>query len=249
MTRLHLLGLAKVRRGVMFVVLLFTILNTTVQIHDFDSQAWWMAPAYILFDSAMWTGAAFLVFAIIERRQSLPPQGRLVAMATSAASLFGLAMLLISVRTFFDSVMFGQPYGELWLQYMPGTFYKGIFYVAIVMGVGYAIHSWAADDQRRAAAAQLDAAIARAELRVAAGRLQPEWLDAELARIAVIMATDAPRAQRLIADLGERLHDSLRPPASPPARAASGKPARGSRRAPVRVPDRRTGSGDSRTCA
>lgn len=249
MTRPHLFGLAKVRRGVLFVVMLFTILNTTVQIHDFDAQAWWMVPAYIVFDSAMWMGAAFLIFVIIERRQALPPQRRLVAMTTSAVSLLATALLLITIRSYFEAVMHGTTFTHELLLYMPGTFYKGIFYVAIVTGVGYAIHSWAADEQRRAEAAQLDAAIARAELRVAAGRLQPEWLDAELARIAAVMATDAGRAQRLIADLGERLHDSLRPPPSPSARAGSGTPARGSRRAPVHAPDRRTGSGDSRTCA
>ncbi len=248
MTRLHLLGLARVRRSLIVPVVAFTILNTLFHARDFRSHGYWMAPAYVLFDSSLWIGAAFLVFAVIEWRQSRPRQPRLAAMAAATAGISALSAAIVSVRALFEAILFQRPFAPVLLAYLPGGFFTAAFYIAIVTGSGYAVYSWAVEDHRLAEEAELDTAIARAELKAAAGRLQPEVLNAALARISGVMATNVPEAQRLIGDLGALLHDSLRP--SHPAReeidshslpVATGIAGRGSRTTPARARGRRSG--------
>lgn len=209
MTKLHLLGVAKVRRSLMVPIILFTVVNAVTRIHTFEGQWLWMAPAYVLFDSLLWIGVAFLIFAVVEWRQTLRPQPRFAAMAAATAGIAGLAAAVITLRSLFSSILYDEPFVSHLLAYLPGRFFSVTFYVAIVTGIGYAVHSWAVDDRRLAEEAELDAAIARAELKAASARLQPEVLDATLARISAVMATDVTRAQRMISDLGAQLHDSL----------------------------------------
>ena len=102
-----------------------------------------------------------------------------------------------------------EPFVSHSLAYLPGRFFNATFHVASVTGIGYAVHSWTVDDRRLTEEAELDAAIARAELKAASTRLQPEALDSALARISALMATDVTSAQRMISDLGAQLHDSL----------------------------------------
>jgi hypothetical protein len=200
MTKRHLLGLARVRRSLILPVVAFTIVNAALHARDFRSHGLWMAPAYVLFDSSLWIGAAFLVFAVIEWRQTRPRQPRLAAMAAATAGISAL----------FEATTFQRPFASVLLVHLPGGFFKATFYLAIVTGIGYAVYSWAVEDHRLAEEAELDTAIARAELKAAAGRLQPELLNAALTRISSVMATNVPEGQRLIADLGASLHDSLR---------------------------------------
>jgi len=208
MTKSHLLGVAKVRRSLMVPIILFTIVNAATR-HGFAGDWRWIGSAYVLFDSLLWISVAFLVFAVVEWRQKLPPQPRLIAMAAATAGITTLTMALITARAFFDSIVFHESFVSSWLAYLPGPFFAATFYVAIVTGIAYAVHSWAVDDRRLAEEAELDAAIARAELKAASARLQPEQLDAALARLSTLMATDVKAAQRLISDLGAQLHDSL----------------------------------------
>ncbi len=212
MTKLHLLGLARVRRSLILPVVTFTIVNAALHARDFRSHGLWMAPTYVLFDSSLWIGAAFLVFAVIEWRQSRPRQPRLAAIAAATAGISALSAAMVSARAFFEATVLQLPFVSVWLSYLPGDFFNATFYLAIVTGMGYAVYSWAVEDHRLAEEAELDTAIARAELKAAAGRLQPELLNAALARISGVMATNVPEAQRLIADLGALLHDSLRHP-------------------------------------
>jgi hypothetical protein len=209
LTNLHLLGIAKVRRSLMIPILAFTSLTSARYIRSFGADWPWMFPLYALFVGLLWIGAAFLIFAVIERRQARPPQPRVAAMAAATAGMVALVAAIIAIRAFFQSVLDGQSYLSVLLLYLPTAFYTATFYVAIVTGIGYAVHSWAIDDRRLAEAAELDATIARAELKCASARLQPELLDAALARVAALMTTDPAGAQRAIADLGARLHDSL----------------------------------------
>ncbi|MEA2570281.1 MAG: hypothetical protein QOI24_2282 [Acidobacteriota bacterium] len=239
MTKLHLLGVAKVRRSLMLPIIVFTVLNAATHARGFDGEWWWMVPAYVLFDSLLWTGVAFLIFAVVEWREKLRPQPRFAAMVVATAGIATLAAAIITVRALFDSIIHQQPFVRRWLRYLPAGFYGAAFYVAIVTGIAYGVYSWAVDDRRLAAAAELDAAIARAELKAASARLQPESLDAALARISTLIATDVAGAQRLISNLGAQLHDSLADPRSSPV--ASGTTARDSRRRPARAPARRSG--------
>jgi hypothetical protein len=208
-TNVHLLGIAKVRRNLMISIVAFTVLNTLANVHLFGPNWPWILPLYVLFDSSLWIGIAFLVFAVIDRRQKLPPQPRLRAIAAATVYMSALVIALITIRALFESFVYDRPFVSEVLRYLPGLFYAATFYVAIVTGIGYAVHSWAVDDRRLAEAAELDAAIARAELKAAAGRLQPEFLDATLARLSTLIATDPAAAQELIADLGGLLHDSF----------------------------------------
>ncbi|MGH9424190.1 MAG: hypothetical protein ACRD3J_29735 [Thermoanaerobaculia bacterium] len=212
MTRLHLLGLARVRRSLILPIVIFTIANALFHVRDFRSHGLWMPPTYVLFDSSLWIGAAFLVFAVIEWRQARPRQPRLAAMAVATAGISALAAAMVCTRALFEATIFQLPFASVLLAYLPGGFFTATFYLAIVTGIGYAVYSWAIEDHRLAEEAELDTAIARAELKAAAGRLQPELLNAALTRIAGVMATNVPEAQRLIAGLGASLHDSLRPP-------------------------------------
>ncbi len=221
MTNARLLGVAKVRRSLVVPIVVYTVLNSISNIPGFGADWRWRMPAYAVFDSALWIGVAFLVFAVIERRQELPPQPRLLAMAVATVSIAALAMALISLRALFGSIVTPRPFVTVWLNYVPAPFYAATFYIAIVTGIGYAVHAWAVDDRRLAEAAELDAAIARAELKAAAGRLRPEYLDAELARLSAVMATDPVAAQELISDLGALLHDSLAHPRSQSGAAAA----------------------------
>jgi hypothetical protein len=196
----------------MVPIVAFTLVHTVTSIPALGADWPWMAPLYALFDGSLWIGVAFLIFAVIERRQSSRPQPRFAAMAAATAGIAVLAASILSVRALFESFIYHRPFVAEWLRYLPGGFYSATFYVAIVTGIGYAVHSWAVDDRRLAEAAELDAAIARAELKAAAGRLQPEFLDAALARVSTLMATDPAGAQRLISDLGALLHESLSRP-------------------------------------
>jgi hypothetical protein len=247
MTKLHLLGLARVRRSLILPVVIFTIVNAVFHAREFRSHGLWMPPAFVLFDSALWIGAAFLVFAVIEWRQTRPRQPRLAAMAAATAGISALAAAIVSARALFEAVVFQRPFASNLLAYLPGGFFTATFYLAIVTGIGYAVYSWAVEDHRLAEEAELDTAIARAELKAAAGRLQPEILNAALARISEVMAANVPEAQRLIGDLGALLHESLRrpqpelPAASRSWPAASGRAGRGSRTTPARAPGRRSG--------
>ncbi|HEV7571768.1 MAG TPA: hypothetical protein VGQ21_09740 [Thermoanaerobaculia bacterium] len=210
MTNLHLLGLARVRRSLILPVVAFTIVNAMLHVGDFRSHRFWMAPAYVLFDSSLWIGAAFLVFAVIEWRQTRPRQPRLAAMAAATAGISALSVAIVSIRALFEATTFQRPFASVLLAYLPDGFFTATFYLAIVTGIGYAVYSWAVEDHRLAEEAELDTAIARAELKAAAGRLQPELLNAALTRISSVMATNVPEGQRLIADLGASLHESLR---------------------------------------
>lgn len=212
MTNVHLLGIAKVRRNLMVSIVAFTVLNAASRSSDFGADWPWMVPLYLLFDSALWIGVAFLIFTVIERRQQRPPQPRLLAMAAATVYMSALVTALILIRALFESFVYDRPFISEVLYYLPGLFFAATFYVAIVTGIGYAVHSWAGDDRRLAEAAELDAAIARAELKAAAGRLQPEFLDAALARLSTLMTTDPAAAQELIGDLGALLHDSFAKP-------------------------------------
>jgi hypothetical protein len=247
MTKLHLLGLAPVRRSLILPVVIFTIVNAVLHARDFRSHGLWMPPAFVLFDSALWIGAAFLVFAVIEWRQTRPRQPRLVAMAAATAGISSLAAAMVSTRALFEATIFQRPFVSVLLLYLPGGFFTATFYLAIATGIGYAVYSWAVEDHRLAEEAELDTAIARAELKAAAGRLQPELLNAALAHLSGVMAANVPEAQRLIAELGGLLHDSLRhpqpelPAASRSWPAASGRAGRGSRATPARAPGRRSG--------
>ena len=207
MTNLHLLRVAKVRRSLIVPIVVFTVMNGIIR--SLHSESLPTVLAYVLFDIPMWIGVAFLIFAVIERRQKMRPQPRIAAMAVATIGIAGLAITLITLRAFFGSILHDRPFVSLMLAYLPGPFYAATFYVAIVTGIGYAVYSWAVDDRRLAEAAELDAAIARAELKAASARLQPELLDAALARISTLMVTDPAGAQRLIADLGAMLHDSF----------------------------------------
>jgi signal transduction histidine kinase len=209
MTHLHLLGVPKVRRSLLVPILAFTTFTAARHISYFGSDWPWMLPLYAVFDGLLWIGAAFLIFAVIERRQTRPPQPRFVAMAAATIGLATLSAAILSTRALFQSFVYQQSFVSVWLRYLPGAFYTATFYLAIVTGIGYAVYSWAVDDRRLAEAAELDATIARAELKAASARLQPESLDAALARVSTLMATDVAGAQRLISDLGAQLHDSL----------------------------------------
>jgi len=207
MTNVHLLGVARVRRSLMYPIILFTVINAAMRIRGLEWR--WKVPAYVLFDSALWIGVAFLIFAVVEWRQTLRPQPRLAAMAIATAGITALATIVITLRALFSSIVNHEAFVPILLAYLPGPFYAAVFYVAIVTGIAYAVHSWAVDERRFAEEAELDAAIARAELKAASARLRPESLDAALARISTLITTDVPAAQRLISDLGAQLHDSL----------------------------------------
>ena len=209
MTKLPLLGMAKVRRSLTVPIIAFTVLNAATRVRAFDGRTLWTVLAYVLFDSMLWIGVAFFIFAVVEWRQKLPPQPRVAAMVAATGGIATLAMTIITVRALFDSIIFQQPFMSRWLRYLPGSFYAATFYVAIVTGIGYGVYSWAVDDRRMAEEAELDAAIARAELKAASARLQPELLDAALACLSTLMATDVAGAQRLISELGAQLHESL----------------------------------------
>lgn len=207
MTKSHLLGVAKVRRSLTIPIVVFTLLNALATIRAHDAIE--IVAAYVLFDITVWIGVSFLIFAVIERRQKMPRQPRIAAMATATAGITTLALTIISLRALFGAILREHSFGSLLLQYFPGPFYAVIFYIAIVTGIGYAVHSWAVDERRLAEEAELDAAIARAELKAAASRLQTELLDPALARLATLMETNPAAAQQLISDLGAMLHDSL----------------------------------------
>ena len=207
MTNLHLLRVAKVRRSLIVPIVVFTVMNGIIR--ALHSESLPTVFAYVLFDIPMWIGVAFLIFAVIERRQKMPPQPRIAAMAAATVGIAGLAMTAIVLRALFGVIVHDRAFVTVLLWYLPAPFYAATFYVAIVTGIGYAVHSWAVDDRRLAEAAELDAAIARAELKAASGRLQPELLDAALARISTLMMTDVAAAQREISDLGAQLHDSF----------------------------------------
>lgn len=209
MTKAPLLRLAKVRRTLIVPIVVFSSLTALADIRLFGAGWPWLMPLYALFDSLSWIGVAFLIFAVIERRQTMPPQPRLRAMAAATVCIAALAMTMITLRAFFSSLLMPRPFAWVWFWYLPGQFFNATFYIAIVTGIGYAVHSWAVDDRRLAEAAELDAAIARAELKAAAGRLQPEFLDAHLARISALMESDPTAAQHLISHLGALLHDSF----------------------------------------
>jgi hypothetical protein len=193
----------------MVPILVFTVVNHATHLRAYDARSIGTLLAYILFDSLMWIGVAFLIFAVIEQRQKMPPQSRIAAMGAATVCIAGLATTLIMFRALFGSILHDRPFVSELLLYLPAPFFAAVFYVAIVTGIGYAVYSWAVDDRRLAEAAELDAAIARAELKAASGRLQPELLDAALARLSTLMVTDVAGAQRMISDLGALLHDSF----------------------------------------
>jgi hypothetical protein len=210
----HLLGLAKVRRGLVVTVVLFVCLIAARYLPQMSHRPLWVLLAYPLFDSALWIGTAFFIFAVIERRLAAPPQPRLVALPLAALSIASLALGLISVRALFESFADGGSFEAAFVSDMPDIFFTGVFYVAIITGIGYGLHTWAADEQRRAEAAELDVAIARAELKAAAGRLQPDLINVALGRISAVMPASGAQAQHLIGDLGELLHYLLLYPTS-----------------------------------
>ena len=212
MTKVHLLGIAKVRRSLMIPILAYTFLNAARHADELGTPG--MAAAYVLFDAALWIGVAFLIFAVIERRQRSGPQPRFAAMTAATVGIAALATAVITVRALFESIVLQRPFVSQWLLYVPGSFFNATSYIAIVTGIGYAVYSWAVEDRRLAEAAELDAAVARAELKAASGHLQPELLDVALAHLSTLMTTNAAGAQHLISDLGALLHDSLAHPQS-----------------------------------
>jgi hypothetical protein len=215
MTRpVHLLGLTKVRRGLVITVVTFVCLNAARYLGQIIHEPLWRILAYLLFDCALWIGVGFFIFAVIEWRVASPRQPRLVMLPLAVLSMASLAFGLISVRSIFESFAFHERYEAIWLSYMPGGFFVAVFYLAIVAGVGYGLRSWAADEQGRAEAAELEVAIARAELKAAAGRLQPDLINVALGRISAVLAAGPAKARELIADLGDLLHYLLLHPSS-----------------------------------
>jgi hypothetical protein len=213
--RRRLLSIPAVRRGVALSVAAVISVNVLSSFAGGERDKWWQLTMLVTFDSLIWSGLTVVLLEAIDRRGRRPPQSRPQALLTATAALIGIAVILLATRITAESLIFNESYAGLWLNSLPGSFYRALFYTALVVGGGYAVRSWALDDQHTATAARLEAAVARAELKSLAGRLQPEFVMHALDRISTIMRADAARAQRLLADLGALLHDWLdRAPAS-----------------------------------
>jgi LytS/YehU family sensor histidine kinase len=152
---------------------------------------------------------AFLLLAVIERRGLRPAQRRLPALAAGAVTLIALALAVLTLRALAQALIFHDPIAETWLYYFEHSFYPATFYVAIMIATCYGIRAWAIDEQRRAAATRLETAVARAELKSIAGRLQPHFVSDALSHISATMSDDPLHARRVIADLGDLLHRLL----------------------------------------
>lgn len=204
----RLLAIPAVRRRVLIGVATFVVINSLRWLADFHKQPL-QHLEICLFDTACWTGLAFLLLAVIERRGLRPPQRRLPALAAGAVTLIALALSVLSLRALAQALIWHESIVETWLGYFERSFYPATFYVAIMIATCYGIRAWAIDEQRRAAATRLETAVARAELKSITGRLQPHFVSDALAHVAATMSDDPLHARRVIADLGELLHRLL----------------------------------------
>jgi hypothetical protein len=205
----RLLAIRRVRIGIPVVVWSFVVMNMFHWMLIVGERLpFYIIGAFDLFDGLVWTAITYTLFTVIDRRNG-PPRPRWQAISAAVVLLSTLGLTIIGLRSLLEAVLMKKDFFAIWLGYFPQGFYNVTFYLAIVAGTGYGVRFWALEEQRRATAAQLEAAMTRAELRAAAGKLQPEVVSQSLSRISAILASDPLRAQRLLVALGGVLHESL----------------------------------------
>lgn len=204
----RLLAIPAVRRRVLIGVATFVVINSLRWLAEINKHPL-QHLEICLFDTLLWTGLGFLLLAVIERRGLRPVQARLPALAAGVVTLTALALSVLTLRAIALALVWHRPIVRTWTAYVEQSFYAATFYVAIMIATCYGIRAWAIDEQRRAAATRLETAVARAELKSIAGRLQPHFVSDALAHVAATMSDDPLHARRVIADLGDLLHRLL----------------------------------------
>lgn len=218
-----LLPLRRLHRVMLGVVTFYCLLNLAQLLAGQSTDpgtSFLSEVAYVIGDSCAWIVAAYVIFAAIDLR-GWKPIPRVAAMLAGGTAIALTATALLSCNAALGWLLHIYPisFADLWARMLPMYFQMTVFYVALIVGIGYSIRSRAAEDYRRLAESRLAAAVARAHLESLALRLQPEIISTELSEIAALLDHGPSRAQARIASLGEHLRGSLYGPAASPTDA------------------------------
>jgi two-component system LytT family sensor kinase len=176
--------------------------------------SWWDAAYFPLITYASWTVFTPIILYFCERvrRQHWKAWGW-VAVHTSFAIFVLLLIAIISIpftqaegdlanvskaSWHFVSILFWQSVAwNLWMYW-------------VIVGIFYGLDYYFGERDARIRAAQLEGQLAKAELEVLKGQLQPHFLFNTLNLISSLMHTDPASADDMIGDLGSLLRLSLK---------------------------------------
>jgi two-component system, LytTR family, sensor kinase len=180
--------------------------------------SWWDAASYPLLTYAIWTVVTPAILYFCERVRRLHWNALSWIAAHSAFAV--VTLLLIAIV----SIPFITPEGDLanvprasWHS-VSMLFWQSmawnLWMYWVIVGIFYGLDYYFAERDARIRAAQLEGQLAKAELEVLKGQLQPHFLFNTLNLISSLIHTDAAVADDMIGDLGALLRLSLKSQAS-----------------------------------
>lgn len=139
--------------------------------------------------------------------------GRTVELLALLLIISAAVLLMIfadaALRTWFDGTP-ASAFGGYWMDALRLQFHDSLIAVAFLTGLGNALRSWAAEEERKIREAELRTSIARAELEAVAAQLRPAIVSEALREIGSAVERDPPLARTLILQLANTLRASFR---------------------------------------
>jgi two-component system, LytTR family, sensor kinase len=180
--------------------------------------SWWDAAQFPIVTYAIWTVCTPVVLFFCQHIRNRHWKAAYWIAAHSAFAV--LTLLLIAIA----SIPFTQAEGDLanvprasW-HFVSILFWQSVAWNLwmywVIVGIYYGLDYYFGERDARIRAAQLEGQLAKAELEVLKGQLQPHFLFNTLNLISSLIHTDAASADDMIGDLGSLLRLSLKSQAS-----------------------------------
>ncbi|HEV7426086.1 MAG TPA: hypothetical protein VGQ46_06930 [Thermoanaerobaculia bacterium] len=155
------------------------------------------------------TLALFGALDVLSTRSS----GRMAELLALLVIISAAVLLMVfadaALRTWFDGAP-ASAFGGYWMDALRLQFHDSLIAVAFLTGLGNALRSWAAEEERKIREAELRTSIARAELEAVAAQLRPAIVSEALREIGSAVERDPPLARLLILQLANTLRASFR---------------------------------------
>jgi hypothetical protein len=139
--------------------------------------------------------------------------GRTSELTALLVVISAAVLLMMSADAWLRTLFNGQPaaaFGRYMPELLQSEFHDALIAVAFLAGLGNALRSWAAEDERKIRESELRTAIARAELEAIAAHLRPAVVSEALREIGSVVERDPARARQLTLQLANTLRGLFR---------------------------------------
>jgi hypothetical protein len=168
---------------------------------------------YALADGAVNGLVTIALFGFLDALSLRRRGGRMGELLALSLVLVGTVVVMITIdvafRIWFDHAP-AAAFSRYWLRMFRNQFHDSLLTVAFLAGLGNALRSWAAEEQRKIRESKLETAIARAGLAAVAARLRPDGVSDALREIGATVERDPVQARELTVQLADTLRDSFR---------------------------------------